>query len=172
MGIGLITKDIGINKRRDIPIDKHDLLNADGISFFRRNSVAGTCDIIIMANETRITLARLSGDESSFALINGINNDRAVIGVIATTPINKEVDIKYHLYLYKTILLYKSLPFKNFLLKKYKQKRFTKIVVANKAHMFFEVSSNIEKNAMKKIAVVESIDVINIALLEYSIVSG
>jgi len=138
MGIGLIMKDIGINKRRDNPIDKHDLLNGEGMSFFRRNNVAGTCDIIIIANETRITLARLSGDESSFALTKGINNDRVVIGVIAITPINNDVDIKYQVYLYK------ATPFKNFLLKKYKQKRFTRVVVANKVHIFFEVSSNNE----------------------------
>ncbi|EOS93710.1 hypothetical protein LU631_11470 [Erwinia tracheiphila] len=140
MGIGLITKEVGINKTRDNPIDKHDLLNDEGMSFFRRNSVAGICDIIIIVNETRATLARLSGDESSLISIKEINKDRAVIGVIAITPINNDVNIKYHFYLYKATLLYKTPPFKKFLLKKYKQKIFTKVVIANKAHMFFEVS--------------------------------
>lgn len=144
MGIGLITKDIGINKRRDIPTDKHDLLKDEGMSSFRRNNVAGICDIIIIANETRTTLARLSGDESSLISIKGINKDRAVIGVIAITPINNEVNNRYHLYLYKATLLYKTPPFKNFLLKKYKQNKFTRVAIANKVHMFFEVSSNNE----------------------------
>ncbi|WP_210466921.1 hypothetical protein, partial [Pantoea ananatis] len=90
------------------------------------------------------TLARLSGVESSLISTKGINKDRAVIGVIAITTINNDVNIKYHLYLYRATLVYKAPPFRKLLLKKYKQKIFTKVAVANKVHMFFEVSSNNE----------------------------
>ncbi|WP_261641525.1 hypothetical protein [Erwinia mallotivora] len=168
----MIKKDIGINKKSENQIVKHDLLNNEGISFIRRNNIAGNCDIITTANETRVTLVRLSSDVSSFTSTKGINIDRVVIGVVAISPINGAVNIKYHLYLYKAILVFKISPFKNFLLKKYKQNEFAKVVITNNAHILFELSSNNEKNAVKKIAVVEIIDVTNIALLEYSIVSG